>query len=564
MGTRLIGVHQPKRLILVRPVAVVAGSCTHDDAAFRELIHNPVHKGRAFHRVLMGRDKAGIRRAQRQVHRVAAQNHSILHSGHVVAGVGAAFLTEDLHGDQLRIGSYPRHAHSLGSGDVQGTVLLIALQLLQQQVSVIGRHTTIAAEVGIIGAVNLRALHRMVQKGLGVVPIQLAIPIEIINADVFCGNIVPSRGDASHMGAVFALLVVVVGHIQIAVYVVEGKGQFAVQIQVLCCEIFIPLGRMELVQDTSNLLRVHQVQRSLIRLQTHALLLGLELQRVFPGSAGERLMVCISTGIHHSNPGARTGIPGILLHASSTSHLLGHHVAGICSRHGFIPGLQIHGLDAGYLADFLQLAIGDVGRNGIGRQRQVPDHIQGFPCQTLAGNPAGHLFLGVVQALTILDGSLAGESLARGLHGSQGGVLLQDNHHTDHIGRFIGLGSAHLGGVTLGVHQLSRYLAGIQLLEVQRGGASVHCVSAAQAHAADQGGSQNQGQQALQTGMLHDRSSFLILKYWQAFRPHIGGSSESPGRFVRECRKPEAPGQRQCQSAASGSQPRSWPLWPIR
>ena len=522
MGTGLIGVHEAEGLVLVGPVAVVTGGHAHDDAGLGKLFHDPVHKRGALLRIFMGGDKAGIGGAQGQVHRVAAQNHSVLHSSHVVAGVSAALLAEDLHGDELCVGSHAGDAHGLGGGDVQGTVLLIALQLVQEQVDVIGGHAAVAAEVGILGAVNFGPLHHVVHEGLGIGLIQVAVAVEVIDAGVLGGDVVTGGGDTGHVRAVLTLLVVVMGHIQVAVDVVEDKGQLAVQVQVLSSEVPVPLGHMELAQDPGNLLGVHQVQRGHVVLQAHPLLLCLELQGILPGGVREGLVVRIRAGVHHGNPGPCAGVAGVLLHAGGAGHLLGHHIAGVGLGHGLIPGLQIHGLHTGHLTDFLQLAIGHVGRNGVGRQGQVPDHVQGLPGQALAGDPAGHLLLGPVQLLTVLDGRLAGEGLAGGLHDSQGGVLLQDNHSPDQFGCFIGLGAVQLDRVALGVYQLRRDLAGVQLLEGHGSGSGFHRVGAAQVHAANQGGNQNQSQHALQTGMLHDHSSFLILKCWQTFSPHTG------------------------------------------
>ena len=104
-------------------------------------------------------------------------------------------------------------------------------------------------------------------------------------------------------------------------------------------------------------------------------------------------MVRIRAGVHHGNPGPCAGVAGVLLHAGGAGHLLGHHIAGVGLGHGLIPGLQIHGLHTGHLTDFLQLAIGHVGRNGVGRQGQVPDHIQPLTMERLALNGCLQLVL---------------------------------------------------------------------------------------------------------------------------------------------------------------------------
>ena len=138
------------------------------------------------------------RRAQRQVHCVTVQQNCVLNGRHVVRVICAATPAEHLHGQQLGVG---RNAH----------------------------HT-----VGLPGSHH--------------------ISVGILRPHIGVG-----RGNAGDVGTMVALAVVIVGHIQILVYVVKGEGNLGRAVEVPCGEAGIELCRVELRQNLRHLLRRQQI-----------------------------------------------------------------------------------------------------------------------------------------------------------------------------------------------------------------------------------------------------------------------------------------------------------------
>ena len=116
--------------------------------------------------------KAGTAGAQGQIHHVAVQQNGILNGGHIVGVVGATGFSKDLHDNQLGVGSSAHHKGGFHGGNVA-----IAL-----------------------------------------------------------GDIAVGCGDARHMGAVAALTVIVMGHVQVPVNVVVGEGHLVGQMEYIGCQ----------------------------------------------------------------------------------------------------------------------------------------------------------------------------------------------------------------------------------------------------------------------------------------------------------------------------------------
>ena len=83
------------------PVAAVAGGDADDCALAAQCVKALLNVRRT--------GEAGIRRAKRQVDRVAAKDNRVLNCGHVIGVVCAAAIAKDLHHDQLRIGRNALH-----------------------------------------------------------------------------------------------------------------------------------------------------------------------------------------------------------------------------------------------------------------------------------------------------------------------------------------------------------------------------------------------------------------------------------------------------------------------
>ena len=310
-------------------------------------------------------------RTQRQVHRVTVQDNGILNGGHVVGIVSAASGAEYLHGDKLSI-----RCDALGA-------------------------------------------HRLQRRGEGAIPI---------------GNVPVSCGNTGHMGAVLTLGVVVMYHIQVRIYIVKCKGELGVEVCLL--GLIIETADVQLRPNLCNLRYIQEMETLHILLRRLSGPDCILLQGVVKGAAVEGLVVGVGTGVDDGDPAASTSVtsgPG----DGRANHLAGGAHIGIYRQIGLshiwlIPGLN-HNL--GHPGDLLQgrnLAIGHVGRDDVGSQGQVPDHIQ-----LLA---RGLLNLGLYAAL-LFDESRAVRHrriVMRNVFRSEacpnGGGCFHHNRHTDHIG----------------------------------------------------------------------------------------------------------------------------------
>ena len=147
-------------------MAGVTGGHSHDNTAVSQAFHDGL--------VLLGgvSGAAGAAGAQGQVHGVSAQNDGVFDSGHVVGVISAALLAEDLHGQQLCVGSNALNEYAGQSG----------------------------SEAGLAG-----------NEGVG-------------------------SSDTGNVGTVFALLVIQVGNIVVLVNIVVTEGNLAVDVSLLAGE----------------------------------------------------------------------------------------------------------------------------------------------------------------------------------------------------------------------------------------------------------------------------------------------------------------------------------------
>ena len=167
---------------VLEPVAGVTGGHGNDHTA----VDNSLQDGLVLGVRLAG--IAGVAAAQRQVGRIAAQDHSVLDGCHVIGIVSAAALTEDLHGVHLGI-----RGNTLGQSGIQ------------------------SRSEGTVGLLNVAV----------------------------------AGGNTGDVGTVVTLLVVVVGDIQIGVNVVEAEGDLGADIQVLSLQVAVLLEGVELLQLVS-------------------------------------------------------------------------------------------------------------------------------------------------------------------------------------------------------------------------------------------------------------------------------------------------------------------------
>ena len=316
-----------------------------------------------------------------------------------------------------------------GAGGAQGQVHRIAAQ---QDGIFDGRHV-----VRVIGAaVFTEDLHGE----------QLGVRGHTLNMDggqsvgvtVFRGNVPVGRGDARHMGAVLSLVVVVVGDVQIMIHVVVAKGELLVHVQLLSRGAAVPAD-VQLGQLLPDFGLIQQI------VSTAAVFCILR-QGVCKGGGVKGLMVRIRAGVDDGNPGPRAGEPGSI-GGTATDHLRGGGHVGVRRSLGvdrrFIPGLQHHGFHPGHGLNFLNLAIRDVGGDQIGRQGQVPHHVQGLAPEDLIGNPPGQGRLIGLQGLTGLlhlgtDGQGGSGQAAGRFHLLQARAVLQDDGDPNQVGGCIG------------------------------------------------------------------------------------------------------------------------------
>ena len=305
--------------------------------------------------------EAGVAGAQGQVGGIGTQHHGVLDGHHVVGVISAAGLAEDLHDQDLCVGS-----HALGADGVQG--------------------------IGVAA---------------------LAI-----------GNKAVARGDAGDVGAVVTLGILVMGDVQAVVHVVEAEGDLGVHIQGGSSQTVVTLVSIQGGQLIGDVLGGHQLGAGV-------------LHGVLESAGIQGRMVGVGTGIDDGHLAACTGVTGGPGGGGADHGIGGGHV-GIGSiggsSAGLITGLDEHFLDAGQGLDLLNVAVGHIGRDDVGGQGQIPDHIQFFPVQSLLGNGLFHALLLGFQGGTVAHGTGIGGShlcCAETLFQSGGGV--QNDGHTDHI-----------------------------------------------------------------------------------------------------------------------------------
>ena len=122
---------------------------------------------------------AGGGGAQRQVGRVAVQDDGVLEGGHVVGVRGAAACAEDLHDQQLGVGSHAHSAHGLGGVSVAAADVAVG-----------------GGDAGHVGAVVARAV-RVVNAGAAV---HVVVAVGDLGVDVVAGSGVELTGEGLHLG----------------------------------------------------------------------------------------------------------------------------------------------------------------------------------------------------------------------------------------------------------------------------------------------------------------------------------------------------------------------------
>ena len=314
---------------------------------------------------------ARVGTAKRQVHCVTAKQNGILDGGHVVGFVGTAQLAEDLHGDDLGIRGR--------TGGVDG--------------------------------------------------------FHSIGVAVFRGDEAVGGGDAGHMGAVLALAVPVMGHVVIAIHIVEGEGQLFAEIELLSSHTGL-FGDVQAAEDLGQFPGVQQVQGCQISIQVHIFLLGAEGQGVKVRAVVEGLVIGVRARVDDGYAGARAGescAPGSVGSGHDAGGM-GHGLNGALGGHGGVLLLLHHGAHAVDGRDGGDAAAGNIGGDHIADQGQVPDHIQRLAPQDLAGNGLGHALL-LSQKLGIVGhgGGVFGD-----VHGGKArldrGPVLQNDGDTDSLG----------------------------------------------------------------------------------------------------------------------------------
>ncbi len=294
--------------------------------------------------------RAGVAGAQGQVDGVGAQDDGVLDGDHIVGIVRAATAAEHLHGDDLRV--------------------------------------------------RRNALHidRVQRAGEAAVRVR----------DVGVG-----RRDALNMGAVFTLAIIVMGDIRILIHIVEAKGNLAADISVLC-GIAADGGNVQLIPHVGNFCLVQQIQPFLVLRNRQTGKTGLVGQGILKPGGTEGLMVGVNAGVDDRYAAARAGIAGRIGHAGTDLGRGCGHI-GIGRLGGLhhirlIAGFDQDLLNARDLFDGLNLTVFHIGGNDIGRQGQVPDHVQFLAVKSLGGNGLRHGFLILFHFVAIGHRSIAGNN----------------------------------------------------------------------------------------------------------------------------------------------------------
>ena len=225
------------------------------------------------------------------------------------------------------------------------------------------------------------------------------------------------------MGAVLALLVVVVGDVKILVYIVHGVRDLAVQIHAVG-----PFQEGGGVQRIPYRFHVRGGEEPGFR--------AVLFQGVFQSVGLEELVVRIQAGIDDGHDASRAGAaPGPQQTASGHSPGEGH---GGFIRSGLVQGLRDHVLYTGQGFDLLHGSEGHVGGDHVGCQSQVPDDVQRLAVQDLCSDPVGHVVLFRPDGIAVASGLHVFRDAFCGIAGLQNGRALQNDGHADDVLRGVG------------------------------------------------------------------------------------------------------------------------------
>ena len=187
-------------------------------------------------------------------------------------------------------------------------------------------------------------------------------------------------------------------------------------------------------------------------------------------------MVGVQARVDDGHPHARAGItvlPGLVGagHLPGDTHLglIGPLVPIGGNGLGLVALLLHHALDAVHGGDLFDGAIGHVGGDHVGSQGQVPDDVQLLAVQSYPGDLAAQRFLLGLQALPVAHGPGAVGDLLGGVARFQGGLLFQDDGHTDHVAGRVGLLLCRVGLLLLLSGQLCGHKVVVDLLNCQLG-----------------------------------------------------------------------------------------------
>ena len=346
------------------PVAVVAAGDGHDGISLLQLLEQLLVQG------IIAVSSACQGGAQGQVDGICAKDQSILHGGENVGVISAAVVAEDLHGQDLGIGSIARHA-------------------------------------GLPGGI-----HEAV----------------VLGNEAVCG------GNTGNMGAVLALAVIVVGDVQIGVDVVVAESGLGVDVQVLSSQghaiVQLTVVGVQLGQNLGNVTCVHQLiglaggcgcllHGVAERLLGEGLMIGVE--------AG------VDDGNTHTRAGIARQ-PGLLCagHLAGNGHLrlIGTADGGDL---GLVAVLLHHTAHTVQLLDLGDGGAGHIGGDDVCGQGQIPHHIQLPALQDLALDGCDHGLLAAPEAVPVAYRSSVRQAALHQETGVHGGSLLQLNGYTDHF-----------------------------------------------------------------------------------------------------------------------------------
>ena len=262
-------------------------------------------------------------------------------------------------------------------------------------------------------------------------PLDMAFLQRMGKASILPGNIGIGSRNACHVGAVLTGRIQDMGQVYIPVHVVETEGDLFVHIQGAGLKIC----KIQLIQNTLNLLFVQQVQLGGIGVIVHARILGIALEGVAESVGLEALMGDVNAGVNHSNAHTLAGVPGSVRRGAADLGAGGSHV-GVCHllpvhHRGGVAGLQDHILHAWDSLYRLNLAILQAGRDDVGGQGHIPMDLQ-LLSQGLA-DLGGDCLLVRPQGLPISHSCIILRNPCGRKSGLQSGFLLQENGNPHHI-----------------------------------------------------------------------------------------------------------------------------------